>query len=272
MSKGKHGKGHHFDHHGKGKVILLGTDEANVLAADAASMDFRHKIAGFGGDDTLTGGNSRDHIWGGDGNDIINGGDGRDHLWGGAGNDMIDGGLGNDKAWGGSGDDAVNGGDGNDHLEGGSGIDTVHGNMGNDSLRGGKDNDFLFGDEGNDILRGGSGNDELTGGAGSDLFKFGSISDSDTVMDFTVHGDPAMPNPDADLIDLRSFGLMDFAALQAMMMEVTNPGPDPLDPTVGETKDTTITLLGDVASVDDDVVITLKGIAMADLTAADFLI
>ena len=76
---------------------------------------------GYGGDDTLTGGDGNDYLNGGDGNDQLSGGDGADRLIGGEGNDVLNGGAGND---------ALYGGDGSDHLE-------FMANMGNDKADGG---------------------------------------------------------------------------------------------------------------------------------------
>lgn len=68
------------------------------------------------GDDTLVGGDGRDHLSGDAGDDVLEGGAGRDSLEGGYGNDILDGGTGADTLMGGRGSDLLIGGDGNDVL------------------------------------------------------------------------------------------------------------------------------------------------------------
>ena len=57
----------------------------------------RARFSGFGGDDTLIGGDSVDFLQGGADNDTLDGGAARDTLQGGTGNDMLTGGSGRDQ-------------------------------------------------------------------------------------------------------------------------------------------------------------------------------
>ncbi len=85
-------------------------------------------------------------VTGTDGNDSLTGGPSRDTLSGGAGNDTLEGLGSNDLLQGGTGDDALIGGDGADTLEGGTGDDVLTGGDGADILEGGTGNDrFVFG-------------------------------------------------------------------------------------------------------------------------------
>ncbi|AWJ86101.1 hypothetical protein TSH58p_20185 (plasmid) [Azospirillum sp. TSH58] len=80
-------------------------------------------VTGTDGDDSLTGGPSRDTLSGGAGNDTLAGLGSNDLLQGGAGDDALIGGDGADTLEGGTGDDVLTGGDGADILEGGTGND-----------------------------------------------------------------------------------------------------------------------------------------------------
>ena len=108
-------------------------------------------------------------VIGGSGNDRITGNEFRNRLRGGGGDDTIDAGDGPDLLFGEDGNDELRGGRGNDHIEGGAGDDTLHGDdaeennpaLGiSDSLFGGDGNDQLLTDDGFfDIVRGGPGDD-----------------------------------------------------------------------------------------------------------------
>ncbi|HSE78621.1 MAG TPA: calcium-binding protein, partial [Alphaproteobacteria bacterium] len=80
-------------------------------------------LAGFSGDDAISGGLGDDRIAGGNGHDMLDGGESRDLLFGDSGNDTLRGGAGND---------VVEGGEGNDVLDGGPGFDTLIGGEGDD--------------------------------------------------------------------------------------------------------------------------------------------
>jgi Ca2+-binding RTX toxin-like protein len=79
----------------------------------------------FGGQDSVTGGDSSDVLRGNLGNDTLRGGGGNDILSGGEGLDSLEGGTGNDQIFGGNADDSIDGGGGADIITGGSGGDVI---------------------------------------------------------------------------------------------------------------------------------------------------
>ncbi|MGD1806041.1 calcium-binding protein [Dapis sp. BLCC M126] len=84
-------------------------------------------IAGHGGNDTITGGDSGEWMWGGSGNDSLIGGSLYDQMFGGDGNDTLIGNDHVDRLYGNAGDDYLNGGNGGDFfiLNSDIGIDTI---------------------------------------------------------------------------------------------------------------------------------------------------
>lgn len=154
---------------------------------------------GFGGDDTINGGNAVDTIYGGAGNDVINGGYYVDSLFGGAGNDRFVIGRYDffDDVVGGFGTDTIDfsatalsvyanlqtGAQGsigpNSISPRGSiaGVEIIIGSAQGDRLIGdGRANRFEGGG-GVDTLEGGGGNDVLIGGAQADRINGGAGSD-----------------------------------------------------------------------------------------------
>lgn len=125
-------------------------------------------IEGFGGNDTLIGGDGDDTIAGGDGGDSIEAGSGNDNVSASDGDDVVLGGVGNDSIGGGLGNDSIDGGDGDDIIGGGFGADSIIGGAGNDVVAGGAENDTLSGGDGNDSMSGSFGNDLIDAGAGAD--------------------------------------------------------------------------------------------------------
>ena len=73
-------------------------------------------LMGYGGNDTLTGGNGKDCLVGGDGEDKLLGGNGKDILLGGEGDDLLDGGNGKDHGNANGGDDVCDGGRGENTI------------------------------------------------------------------------------------------------------------------------------------------------------------
>lgn len=142
---------------------------------------------------------------------------GYSEIYANAGNDRITvsattfvityGGYGNDTINGvGAMNDSFRGGSGNDQLLGAGGHDRLDGNDGSDRIFGDTGNDLLVGGFGNDTLTGGSGNDTLTGDSGKDSFVFSRSSGTDRIT-FWQDG--------SDVIDLRSFGISGFQALNS---------------------------------------------------------
>ena len=190
---------------------------------DGSASDARQTVIAAGGQDTLTGGSSRDVFYAGDGADTIDGGDDGDTLYGGAGNDVIEAGeeinfgdddliyagdgedritsaetdsRSDDRVYAGAGNDTITMSGGNNVLYGGTGRDTISGGQHEDTIFGGDDADDIDGGAGNDQIDGGAGNDQLDGGAGNDTLTGGAGSDvfvvssgADTLTDFSVGND-----------------------------------------------------------------------------------
>lgn len=229
-------------------------------------------------------------------NNVINGNDGKNNFLNGAwGNDTIYGGSGNDTIRDSHGADLMVGGAGNDvyfldnindriiensgegwdrvflsydadfklwqhskHVEvvylrddadwvTGNGLsNTLVGNATKDSyLNGAWGNDVLIGGAGNDTLADDHGNDRFTGGAGADSFVFKGSFGTDVITDFNV-------NEVGETID--------FSAVSAIT--------DYADLTANHLSE-----VGGNAVISDGLgnSVTLTGVAVADLTADDFL-
>ena len=240
-----------------GDDVLIDTGEGtirldNFSIDDLDASDFRFRIDGDSGDNTLRGGAGEDLIYGGDGDDILYGGAGADEMRGGKGNDTfyVDdddnyvyggkgddtfhvgdgddthayGGGGNDTfylgngdgthAYGGKGDDTFHVGNGNDnYVYGGKGDDTFYGGTGDDRLQGEEGNDTLYGGVGDDRIKGGDGNDTIYGGAGDDRIYGGA--GNDTFVVGINHGNDRIKDftDGEDTIDLSATGITDFADL-----------------------------------------------------------
>ncbi len=246
-------------------------------------------IAGGKGNDTLIGGfnsgpgpqpgDANDIILGGDGDDLIRGGDGDDLLFGEAGNDNLRGDAGNDTMDGGDGDDFVSyrwddlagpvnvdfstivsssspqtvsdyrgGTDTLSNFErigmfGSQGDDVLVGALGIANQMGGYfGNDVLVGGNLADLINGDAGNDTLTGGGDADTFV--ASEGQDRITDFTVG---------TDKFDVSTFGFSSLAQLQPYLSEV------------GSSTVWTFLYNGVVNTV------TLEGVALGSLTAADFV-
>ncbi|PYF07761.1 putative secreted protein (type I secretion substrate) [Rhodobacter viridis] len=120
----------------------------------------------------------------------------------------------------------------------------IVGTEASDRLTGTKAAEQIFGLGGFDRINGGGGNDTLTGGAGGDTFVFSGHFGHDTITDFD-------PSAAREVINLsRVTGAHDFADLVAHHMT--------------ETGGSTLLAFGDQT-------ITLEGVSMSSLTAADFL-
>lgn len=189
---------------------LIGNDFDTELIANSALAS---KVFGYGGEDTLIGGDLNDKLYGGDDSDLIQGGDGKDRVDGGAGADDLFGGQGNDNyfiddlgdtatEFADEGEDMIKSlvnwtlGDNfeNLRLRGtanvGTGNDldnriftvapnsTLRGEGGNDTLRGSNFADTIYGGNDNDDINGRAGNDDLRGGKGDDRIRGRSGEDS----------------------------------------------------------------------------------------------
>lgn len=219
-----------------------------------------NKLYGLGADDVLRGHHGDDELYGGDRVDYLHPGNGNDHLDG--GDDDRDWAMYNGSfnpvtvdlvagTGGGPGDDAdtivnierVRGSMFNDSITGDEKNNTLFGDDGDDVLIGGDGRDNLQGNDGDDVINGGAGRDGLRGQAGSDRFVFDVGGGIDTIVDFT---------PGADLIDISAFNFADFAAVQAVTLDVNGRA-----------------LIKLVASTD---VIWVSGVLTAELDADDFIL
>ena len=233
-------------------LTLDGTNGDDDLSGGAGD----DTIWGYGGEDTLRGMAGDDFIHGNDGADTIYAGDGDDTVKGGeeATGDTIHGGGGDDLLNGGGGNDIMYGGDGNDDLRGYEDDDTMYGGAGDDVLgrnygNGGKGDDTLDGGTGSDTLFGGVGTNTLTGGAGADTFVYNvSQAGDDTITDFTVG---------EDLVQIQGLGI-DYTQLSALFE--TNVDGD------------VVIRLQHPDNSNLNGTITLEDVAVADLSAGDFLL
>ena len=243
--------------HGAG-VVKEGDTENNI-SDELVGSDYDDKLAGsggwdkldgLGGNDLLDGGSGKDILRGKQGDDLLFGAAGHDHLMGGAGNDELHGGKGNDrllghndndvlfgddgkdKLFGENGDDVLHGGNGRDQLFGGAGADILQGEVGRDTLDGGSGDDRLFGGSGRDDLKGGDGNDALSagsgydrldGGAGADVLTGGAGHDTFVFTEGDAGADRITDfGTGADRVDLSSFNLAGFAAVQAALSDTAD--------------------------------------------------
>ena len=208
----------------------------NVLANTLIGSDGDNTLKGRGGRDVLTGGDGSDHLLGGNKGDKLFGNKGADSLFGENGNDTLKGGNGRDLLDGGLHNDLLLGGNLGDKLLGNKGADELFGQNGNDKLKGGN---------GSDLLDGGAGNDKLYGGFGDDTFQFSDGSGQDSIFDFEASND----NEKIDLSGMTAItGFTDLVNIH-----MTKVGADVVIDATG----------GDA--------ITLVGVQLADLDAADFL-
>lgn len=196
------------------------------------------------GDDVIDPGWGRDVIHAGDGNDVIMGGSGADTYHGGAGSDTVsyenanssvNVSLATAKSWFSNTYTEIENLDGStyaDVLRGNQGNSILRGNGGNDQIFGGRDksgNDTLIGGVGDDTLYGENGSDRLRGDEGNDILYGDSILFGDGKKDvfiFTLNGDTDRIKgfqDNIDVIELRNFGLDDFAQVRA---QATQNGDD----------------------------------------------
>jgi uncharacterized repeat protein (TIGR01451 family) len=122
-------------------------------AGERTCFDVRPTIVGTPGPDLLVGSLERNIIFAKGGEDVISGLDTRDLICAGRDDDLVRGGGGDDRVKGGAGNDRIRGQDGSDILRGNGGNDLLRGNSGNDTLVGGPGNDRCIGGPGKDILR-----------------------------------------------------------------------------------------------------------------------
>ncbi|NKX41327.1 calcium-binding protein [Rhodobacteraceae bacterium R_SAG2] len=244
---------------GNGDDMIRGGNGNDEIVAASAATDAGNDLGGGAGSDVILGGAGADTIFGGNGDDNVAGtagglGTTNHGLNGGAGNDMINGGAGDDLLFGGVGDatGTADGGtaSGNDTLRGGDGDDTLFGGDGNDELRGGAGKDVVNGGAGADMIYTSLGGDDLTGGADDDVFVLKAGTGNTTITDFGDSGDN-------DKLNVSELGFTGLADVMAVAYEIDT---DPTAPG-GESV---------VIAIDADTTVTLTGVTLGSLTAADF--
>jgi serralysin len=222
---------------------------------------FNDILRGDGNANILTGLAGTDALLSGAGNDTLTGAEGNDTLYGGLGNDVMDGGAaGSDTASyadigavsvslvrQGSPQNTVGAGFDTltnfENLTGSARNDVLVGDGNANILNGNAGNDVLTGNAGNDTLMGGGGNDALFGNPGIDSFVFDAGFGKDLIADFAAAGAGH---------DKMNFSTAMFANYAAVRSHMTQVGPNVL-------------ITHDAANV-----VTLKGVTLASLTAADF--
>jgi alpha-tubulin suppressor-like RCC1 family protein len=171
------------------EVIIGSSDSGEALSAGELSDDVQgYAIYGFGGADTITGGDGTDYLDGGVLDDALAGGAGDDVLIGASGSDTLDGGAGEDEMRGGKGDDAYvvdaendviteNADAGSDTVVStasyvlSSNIETLElGGAGDIDATGNDLANSLKGNDGANVLDGAAGADTLAGGLGDDTY------------------------------------------------------------------------------------------------------
>jgi hypothetical protein len=167
-----------------------GDDTISGDANNTGDLTSFDRLFGAGGNDTLTGGDSRDRIYGGSGNDTSHGENGNDLMAGGTGDDVQDGGAGNDTIYANLGQDTTSGGDGNDRLWALARGDVQPGLNGETDTAG----DALDGGNGDDVFRTRDGEaDKITCGPGNDRALLDTV---DVITDATA----ATPNGSCETV------------------------------------------------------------------------
>jgi Ca2+-binding RTX toxin-like protein len=186
-------------------AVIKGTNDSDILKGSVGGIagTLQDQIAGFAGDDIITGSNGDDEIEGGSGADLILGSGGNDMIYGGSGDDVIADGGGNDEVFAGEGNDTVIVDRGNDSLFGGKGYDTLDftsaesgvkvdmhrgvasgDGTGTDTFKdfeivvGSAHDDVIRGSDGDDVIIGGNGYNSIRGGKGSDTLVGGDDRDT----------------------------------------------------------------------------------------------
>ncbi|KZD09875.1 5'-nucleotidase C-terminal domain-containing protein [Oceanibaculum pacificum] len=219
------------------------SDTPFAEADTAASEDRRIQNLEFRDDAVLV-----DVREAGDDGEAIEGGDFADSIRGGAGDDTITGGAGNDTIEAGDGFDLIDLTDdtGETYVNGNRNGDTILGGTANEELHAGKGHDSVDGGAGDDLIWGGLGRDTLTGGDGADTFFFEDTNNEDVVTDFEAG------------VDVLSFtaninGSGVASAADLLDLAVASGGNVVIDFGGGNS-------------------ITLQGVALADLSVADFAV
>ncbi|HEY4028993.1 MAG TPA: hypothetical protein VGM25_01500, partial [Caulobacteraceae bacterium] len=261
--------------------LNAGTVTAPGWLAGTVSVSGVTNIYGGYNGGTLTGGPNTGYIEAPGGNTIINGGPTSETIVLGLGSDTVHGGAGNDEIYVGGTATSNNG----NTIDGGAGyngvsyvnaygplyvdlyagvngvgggawhngiydqlinIVNIQGNNNGDIIKGDYQDNIIQGGTGNDTIEGRQGNDTLTGGGGSDTFIIDQGLGKTVITDF---------NPADDKIDMSPLGI--FHSLSDVLAVTAQVGSD----TVITVNNTSIATNG---------ALTLQGVSMSSLTAADF--
>ncbi|MCA0856673.1 calcium-binding protein [Phaeobacter italicus] len=225
---------------------------------DTDTLNSIEMLRGSAFNDTLIGNSKRNILRGVEGEDTINGLKGRDEVrydrdarYG--GEDGVTVNLGKGFAIDGFGDrdtlrkiEDVKGTDFRDKIFGSRGRNDLEGEGGGDRLSGLAGNDTLWGGAGRDTLIGGSGDDRLNGGSQADVFVFRGDFGNDVIDDFSTGG----RREKIDVSDVTT--IRKFFDLRTNHLSQNDDGDAVISDGNGNT-------------------ITLDGVAMADLSANDFI-
>lgn len=241
-----------------GVIAHLGQGTATDGWGNTDTLKGIEALRGSAHNDKLIGNGKTNYFRGIEGNDTINGGKGKDEVrydkdvqYGGTNGVTVD--LAKGFAIDGFGDrdtlkniEQARGSDSADKLLGNGGANRLRGDGGNDTLSGKGGNDLILGGTGRDRILGDGGDDELFGEGGADRFVFKGSFGNDTISDF------------------QTVGLMEKVDLNRVS-EITS---------FKDLKNNHLSENGDGDAVISDGIgnsITLDGIAMADLSANDFI-
>ena len=181
----KHLPGRHFLQHEQVyrelgvKIVINGTNSAETIIEDRASVSINTDVHGNGGNDVIVTGKGNDRVWGGSGDDTIFTYEGNDELYGEDGNDKLAGGTGNDRLDGGNGDDYLD--------ENGERVSPEIAISETNTMIGGSGNDIIVGSPGKDTIEGGSGDDTILGLANDDTYVFKDGYGTDKLVDYSGH-------------------------------------------------------------------------------------
>jgi Ca2+-binding RTX toxin-like protein len=237
----------------KGVAINLANAADQAIGSETGTDQIANveNVTGGDGNDLITGDAVGNVLMGLGGNDRLEGGGGQDNLQGGDGNDILDGGSGQDWMFGGPGDDTYHVDETLDYIDEGVAFPTLPGG-GNDTLIstadwyyesnftienltidesvagihttivGGGFNNVLRGNSGNNNIYANWGDDTVYAGAGLDHIDLadrgGGATGANTVMFEVGNGFDILWNfaPGTDKVDVKPFGLADYAALSAL--------------------------------------------------------
>jgi ELWxxDGT repeat protein len=228
---------------GTNNALVGGPGDETWMGATGNS----NTLAGSGGQDSLYANGGNNWLFGEGGTDWLGCSGSQNQLLGGDGNEWM-GATGSANA--------MAGGEGNDTLYS-NGSNVLFGENGNDWVGASGNGNYLSGGSGNDYvaatgntnrLDNGAGNDMLVVAAGhqGDTFVFHAGYGLDEIQGFARHGAGG-----TDVIDLKGFGLANFAAVQALL---TDSGPNA------------------VLTINAVTVLTIDGVLKAQLQASDFLL